>query len=105
VIKRKTAKDRLRRALKRVKEWCQKHRHDLVKEQYAALSRKLRGHYGYYGIIGNRPALYPFRMELIRIWVKWMGRRSQRRLSWADAIRLLNRLHLPEPPPWQAYVT
>jgi group II intron reverse transcriptase/maturase len=105
VIKRKTAKDRLRRALKRVKHWCQKHRHDFVTEQYAALSRKLRGHYGYYGIIGNRPALYQFRMELIRIWVKWMGRRSQRHLSWADAIRLLNRLHLPEPPSWQAYVT
>lgn len=105
VIKRKTAKDRLRRALKRVKRWCQEHRHDLVKEQYDALSRKLRGHYGYYGIIGNRPALYQFRKELIRIWIKWLGRRSQRRLTWADAIPLLNRLHLPEPPPWSAYVT
>jgi group II intron reverse transcriptase/maturase len=105
VIKRKTAKDRLQRALKRVKQWCQRHRHDPVKEQFTALSRKLKGHYGYYGIIGNRPALYRFRMEAIRIWVKWLGRRSQRRLSWADAIRLLIRWHLPEPPPWQAYVT
>lgn len=105
VIKRKTAKDRLQRALTRIKHWCQQHRHDPVKEQFAALSRKLIGHYGYYGIIGNRPSLYRFRMETIRIWIKWMGRRSQRRMSWADAIRLLTRLHLPEPPPWQAYVT
>ena len=104
IIKRKTAKDRLRRALKRVKQWCQGHRHDPVKAQYATLSQKLQGHYGYYGIIGNRPALYRFRMELIRIWVKWLGRRSQRRLSWRAAIPMLQRLHLPEPPPWQAAV-
>jgi hypothetical protein len=76
-----------------------------VKVQYVALSRKLQGHYGYYGVIGNRPALYRFRMELIRIWVKWLGRRSQRRLSWRAAIPMLQRRHLPEPLPWQAYVT
>jgi group II intron reverse transcriptase/maturase len=104
VIKRKTAKDRLRKALRRVKDWCRAHRHDPVKEQYVSLSRKLQGHYGYYGIIGNRPALYRFRMELIRLWVKWLGRRSQRRLTWGAAIPLLRRLHLPEPPPWQATV-
>ena len=47
VIKRQTAKDRLRWALKRVKHWCRAHRHDPVKVQYAALSRQLQGHYGY----------------------------------------------------------
>jgi hypothetical protein len=56
-------------------------------------------------VIGNRPALYRFRMEAIRLWVKWLGRRSQRRLTWRAAIPLLERLHLPEPPPWQAAVT
>jgi group II intron reverse transcriptase/maturase len=104
VIKRKTAKDRLRKALQRVKDWCRAHRHDPIAAQYVTLSRKLQGHYGYYGIIGNRPALYRFRMELIRLWVKWLGRRSQRRLTWRAAIPLLERLHLPEPPPWPAAV-
>ena len=80
MIKRRTAKDRLRKALKRVDDWCRGHRHDPVKAPYTTLSRKLQGHYVYYGIIGNRSALYRFRMELIRIWVKWLGRRSQRRL-------------------------
>lgn len=102
VIKRKTAKDRLQRALKRVKEWCRKRRHDPVRDQYVALCRKLQGHYGYYGIIGNRPALFRFRMEVIRIWVKWLGRRSQRGLKWRDAIPLLVRLHLPETPSWES---
>jgi hypothetical protein len=104
VIRRKTAKDRLRQALQRVKDWCRAHRHDPVAAQYVTLSRKLHGHYGYYGIIGNRPALYRFRMELIRLWVKWLGRRSQRRLTWRAAIPVLERLHLPEPPPWPAAV-
>ena len=104
MIKRKTSKDRLRKALKRVKDWCRGHRHDPVQAQYVTLSRKLQGHYGYYGIIGNRPALYRFRMELIRLWVKWLGRRSQRRLTWRAAIPMLQRLHLPEPPSWQAAV-
>jgi hypothetical protein len=57
-----------------------------------------------HGIIGNRPALYRFRMELIRLRVIWPGRRSQRRLTWRAAIPLLERLHLPEPPPWQAAI-
>src|SRR6185437_1711155 len=33
VVKRRTAKDRFRRALKRVAEWCREHRHDEVRAQ------------------------------------------------------------------------
>lgn len=104
VLKRKTAKDRLSRALKRIKQWSRTHRHEPLREQFDALSRKLQGHYGYYGIIGNRPSLYRYRMEVIRIWIKWLGRRSQRRLTWGKALRLLQVYVLPEPPPWQANV-
>jgi len=43
VIKRKTAKDRCRRTLKRVSQWCRKHRHRPIPEQYAHLSAALRG--------------------------------------------------------------
>lgn len=104
VIKRKTAKDRLSRSLKRIKVWCKLHRHDRLKDQHAALCRKLKGHYAYYGIIGNRPALFRFRMEAIRIWIKWLGRRSQRLLNWATAVKILKAHPLSEPKPWQEYV-
>ncbi len=53
VVKRKTAKSRLKRALAALSEWCRKNRHVPVKEQYQKLTEKLRGHYGYYGITGN----------------------------------------------------
>lgn len=104
VIKRKTAKDRLNRSLKRIKQWCQRHRHDRLKAQHGALSRKLKGHYAYYGIVGNRPALYCFREEAVRIWVKWLGRRSQRPLTWATAAKILHAHPLPDPRPWSATV-
>ena len=54
VIKRKTARDRLSRALRAIAHRGQQHRHAPVSWQHAVLSRKLRGHYGYYGITGIR---------------------------------------------------
>jgi hypothetical protein len=48
VVRRKTAKDRLSRALRVVEAWCRRHRHTPVRWQHEQLSRKLRGHYAYY---------------------------------------------------------
>jgi RNA-directed DNA polymerase len=50
VVKQKTAADRLRRALKRIADWCRLHRHEPVRDQWKALKRKLLGHFGYFGI-------------------------------------------------------
>ena len=33
VVKKRTAKDRLSRTLRRIGEWCRRHRHDDVEEQ------------------------------------------------------------------------
>src|SRR5262245_14854199 len=68
VVKRKTAKDRFQRALKRVADWCQRHRHEAVRDQWAALRRKLVGHFGYFGITGNSRALSNFRYRVICAW-------------------------------------
>jgi group II intron reverse transcriptase/maturase len=98
IVKRKTAKDRFRRAVQRVAAWCRKHRHDAVREQWKALSRKLRGHFEYYGITGNSAHLQRFRFEATRAWRKWLNRRSQRaRMSWERMRKLLERYPLPPP--------
>jgi group II intron reverse transcriptase/maturase len=98
VVKRKTASDRFGRALARVAQWCKHHRHDLVREQRSALARKMRGHFEYYGIIGNIEALARFRYEVIRTWHKWLSRRSQRgSITWERFNVLLERLPLPRP--------
>ena len=96
IVKRKTAKDRFRNALKRVVEWCRKHLHDELQMQWHMLSSKLRGHYGYYGIVGNFNAIARFREEVRRAWQKWLNRRSQRAsLRWDQMQRLLERYPLP----------
>lgn len=97
VVKRKTAQARFSHALRRIGQWCRKHRHWRVADQHAALSRKLRAHYAYYGITGNAPALVRFRHEVDRRWRKWLTRRSwATRLSWEKFSRL--REHYPLPP-------
>ncbi len=96
IVKRKTAKDRFRNALKRVADWCRKHLHDPLETQWRILGSKLRGHFGYYGIVGNFRAIVRFREEARRAWQKWLNRRSQRAsLRWDRMQRLLERYPLP----------
>jgi len=96
VIKRKTARARLGRALRAIAQWCQQHRHAPVSWQHAVLSRKLRGHYSYYGITGNSVAITRFRYEVRSRWRKWLDRRGGRSpMSWAHFHRLEERYSLP----------
>jgi RNA-directed DNA polymerase len=98
VVKQKTAADRFQRALKRIAEWCRQYRHEPVREQWAALTRKLLGHFGYFAVIGNLRSLRNFRHHVSGVWRKWLSRRSQRaRMSWEVMTRLLQRYPLPQP--------
>jgi group II intron reverse transcriptase/maturase len=96
VVKLKTAKDRLARAIKRVEAWCRKHRHDNLRAQHQELSAKLRGHYAYYGVTFNSKSLAYFLEETKRAWHKWLNRRSQRSaMPWDRMNELLKRYVLP----------
>jgi group II intron reverse transcriptase/maturase len=89
VVKQKTASKRLRRALRMLADWCRRHRHLPLREQHATLSRKLRGHCGYYGITGNSTALWLFRAGLLKLWRKWLMRRSdaaRKPMAWWYAL-------------------
>jgi hypothetical protein len=98
VVKQRTARDRFRRALKRVAEWCREHRHDEVRAQQEALAQKLRGHFGYFGITGNSEAIARFLYEVTEVWRKWLNRRSQRAsMPWSRMSVLLERYPLPRP--------
>jgi group II intron reverse transcriptase/maturase len=98
VVTRKTMSSRFARALKAITAWCSKHRHESITEQQTALTAKLRGHYGYYGISGNMNALRRFTHEVERIWRGWLNRRSHRaRMNWERFGRLLEHYPLPQP--------
>ena len=98
VVRRKTAPTRFQRAIKRIDEWCRVNCHLPIKEQQEHLSRKLQGHYGYYGITGNSVALSRFSYWVNHVWRRWLNRRSQRaRMFWDKFKRLLQRYPLPPP--------
>lgn len=92
----KTRGARLRRAINAVVEWCRSHRHDPIEEQHRALTRKLVGHYNYFGVNGNSRSLKALRCAAERAWHKWLDRRSQRaRMHWGRFNELLLAYPLP----------
>jgi len=96
VVKRKTAKSRLSRAVRTIAGWCRANRHLPIAEQHVILSQKMRGHYAYYGITGNSFALNRFRDAVQRVWRKWLARRnSKHRPPWDWFHRLRLRYRLP----------
>lgn len=98
VIKRKTMAKRIRRTLRRWRQWCRRNRHGPVHEQHWTLSRKLRGHYGYYGVRGNYKMLEVVYERVIEMWRHWLGRRT--RAGYISAARFqhfLDRYPLPKP--------
>lgn len=96
VVKRRTSKERLRRAIHRTAEWCRLHRHEPIAVQHQTLSRKLQGHCAYYGITGNSEGLRRLRDAMTRAWRKWLSRRKRGRSMTWDALNcLLERFPLP----------
>ncbi|MGH9339702.1 MAG: group II intron maturase-specific domain-containing protein [Acidobacteriota bacterium] len=97
---------RLRRSLRKVTAWCRAHRHDPVDEQQAALNRKLRGHYQYYGRSTNFRSLEEFYQAVRRIWHKWLNQRTRgNTLNWQAYRQLLQRHSLLRPRlsrPWKS---
>lgn len=96
VLKRKTAKDRLHRGLRAANVWLRMVRHDPISSQHARLQAKMRGHYQYFGVIGNYRSLQIFSRTITSLWSKWLGRRSQR-LNRQSIEQILARFRLPPP--------
>jgi RNA-directed DNA polymerase len=94
----KTRRARLARAIKAIHAWCREHRHLPVKQQHAALTRRVQGHINYFGVNGNMLCLRIFLARVRRSWFQWLNRRSQRaRLNWERYADLLRDLPLPQP--------
>ena len=98
VIKRRTARKRLRRTKKSLWRWCRSNRHAPLQYQYQMLCAKLRGHYQYYGIRGNFRLLEEVRRSAERAWRYWLSRRSSKSASgWKKFWKLMQTSILPIP--------
>ena len=94
----KTRASRLRRAVRRVGEYCRRNRHRPIPEQHEGICRRLRGHYNYFGVNGNIQALRMLLFHARRVWFAWLRRRGQRRkISWERYALMLERYPLPRP--------
>ena len=94
----KTRSASLRRVIQSVYDWCRRHRHLSIKAQHAALTRRIQGHFNYFGVSGNSRSLQLVVVQAKRIWYKWLCRRSQRkRLTWERFADLLRDFPLPRP--------
>ena len=96
VVRQTTAKSRFARSLAAVQDWCRTNRHLPVREQRAWLSAVLNGHYAYYGITGNIRRLQEYRHQVVRMWHKWLERRTRGRpFLWDRFNAFLARHPLP----------
>jgi len=94
----KTMRVRFRRMIQSATEYCRSHRHDPMKVQHAALTRRIVGYFNYYGVNGNLRSLKRLVAMVRPIWLKWLRRRSQKsRLNWERYDLLLLRFPLPMP--------
>jgi RNA-directed DNA polymerase len=94
----KTRRASLRGAKASIYDWCRRHRHLSIKDQHAALHRRLRGHFNYFGVSGNYKSMMRLVEATKRSWYKWLRRRSQRRrLNWERFNDMLRWWPLPRP--------
>ena len=97
VVKRQTQRQRVTAKLTALNEEAKRRRHEPVCDQHRWLCQVLRGHYAYFGLPSNFPALKAFVFHVRRIWFRALYRRSQRRLTWEAFAALLDRFPLPTP--------
>jgi group II intron reverse transcriptase/maturase len=99
VVKRKTARRRLHRAMQKMWCWSRQHRHKPLKEQHRTLRLKLQGYYQYYGIRGNYRMLEKYYWFVVMAWWYWLRRRSHKgKITWENhkLLRLVYPLPLPK---------
>jgi group II intron reverse transcriptase/maturase len=93
----KTRRKSLHKAIVALQDWCRDNRHLSIPEQHAALTRRIQGHFNYFGVNGNAKALSLILYKVERAWIRWLRRRSQRtRMTWERFNRMLREMPLPK---------
>jgi RNA-directed DNA polymerase len=91
-VLRQTMRKRLQAKLREVKAELRRRMHAPIPAQGQWLSAVVAGHFRYYGVPMNGPALHTFRFQVARLWHRALSRRSQRGgVRWERMRRLLHR--------------
>ncbi len=93
LVKRRTSRGKLRKALLNFKEWIRKSRSIRLGRMFNTLNNKFRGYFNYYGLIGNSKSIRSYFQQALMILFKWLNRRSQRRsMDWKTFNQAVKRL-------------
>lgn len=95
---RRTARKRLQSTKNDYSEYIKKSRHMRTPLLIDKLNQKLRGHFNYFGVVGNLNDLYTVYFHAVGMLYKWLNRRSGRKsLTWAKLKRLISYRTLVRP--------
>jgi len=96
-VLRQTVQKRMRAKLREVKTELKRRMHEPVPDQGKWLRVILLGHYRYYGVPRNSPALGAFRQEVVMLWRRILKKRGQKsKITWERMNRWVKRW-LPYP--------
>jgi len=95
----KTNRNKLTAKRKALNEWLKSARNRMpLQELWTILRAKLAGHFRYYGISGNFRSMARYRWEMLRLIMKWLNRRSQKKsFNWETFRRYVEKYPLPKP--------
>lgn len=97
IVLRQTQRQRMRAKLREIKVELRRRLHHAVPEVGAWLGRVLRGHYQYYAVPRNGPAVSRFRDQVLRLWLWTLRRRSHKTTATWSRMARLARQWLPLP--------
>lgn len=91
-VLRQTIRKRLQAKLNEVKAELRRRMHDPIPAIGQWLRSVVGGHFRYYGVPMNQPALVLFRFQVGRLWHRMLSRRSQNgRVRWDRMLRHITR--------------
>lgn len=91
-VVRQTLRKKLSAKLQALKLELKRRMHHKIADVGAWLRAVARGHYAYYAVPGNNPALWTFRTELTRHWRHALRRRSEKtRMPWTHMTKIAQR--------------
>jgi len=96
---RKTGRKKLTVKLKALNEWLKGVKNKIpMREIWKTLKAKLAGHFRFYGVSGNFRGISRYWVEAIRLAMKWLNRRSQKKsFNWKTFAQYMERYPLPKP--------
>jgi group II intron reverse transcriptase/maturase len=95
---RRTGRKKLQTTKREIAEYIKENRHMKTSLLLKSLARKLRGHYNYFGVIGNLAGLHAVLGQVMEQLHKWLNRRSGRRsFTWERLKHYLTFTPLPAP--------